>query len=109
MRMLAATFFGVTLLLASGGAQAQNKCKDGTAATVTGVIGSIQQFRPEPGVNIWVLKAQGRFGGNCFVEQVWGDGPAPASCTAGKKFSASGRAVDADSFWMLQSTGITCN
>ncbi len=94
---------------AASDAQAQQKCKDGTSATITGTIGSIQQFRPEPGVNIWVLKGQGKLGGNCFVEQVWGNGAAPGACTAGKKFSATGKALDADSFWMLQSSSITCN
>lgn len=109
MRMLATILFAVSILLATGDAQAQSRCKDGTASTITGTIGKIQQFRPEPGVNIWVIEGQGKFGGNCAVEQVWGNGQAPAACAVGKKFSASGKALDADSFWMLQSDKISCN
>jgi hypothetical protein len=108
MRMLALIFFGLSLIVAAGDAQAQGRCKDGTASTITGTIDTIQQFRPEPGVNIWVLKGQGKFSGNCQVEQIWGNGQAPASCSKGKKFSATGKALDADSFWMLQTDKITC-
>lgn len=108
MRIPATILFGLSLLLAVSGADAQTgRCKDGTASTMTGTIGTIQQFRPEPGVNIWVMK--GNFGGNCRVEQIWGDGNAPKSCSAGKSFTATGKVVDADSFWMLQAKSITCN
>lgn len=96
-------------LLPSGGANAQSRCKDGTDATITGTVDAIEQFQPQPGVNVWVLKAKGKFEGKCQVEQVWGNGQAPASCTAGKKFSAAGKALDADKFWMLQTDKLTCS
>ncbi len=111
MRKLIAAFTIVFAyaMLPSDDANAQSRCKDGTAATLSGTIGSVDQFRPEPNVVIWVIKASGKPSGTCAVEQIWGNGQAPAACTKGKKFTATGKALDADSFWMLQTSKIECN
>lgn len=109
MRILASILFAISLLLAAGDLHAQQGCRNGTQATLTGTIGSIQQAAPVPGVNIWVLKAQGGIAGGCSkVSQIWGDGNAPKNCSAGKKFSATGAVQDAESFWILYSKSVTC-
>lgn len=109
MRIPAFLLLAFSSLLFAGDAVAQSRCKDGTTATITGTIASIEQVQPQPNVNIWILKSNGKLSGNCLVEQVWGNGKAPAACTAGKKFSATGMALDADSFWMLQTEKLSCD
>lgn len=108
MRILALTLFALSLLFTAETAMAQQRCKDGTQATLTGTIGSIQQAQPVPGVRIWVLQAQGGISGGCAVKQIWGDGTAPKGCSAGKKFSATGSINDADGYWILYSKSLSC-
>ena len=98
----------LTVLLAANAANAQQRCRDGSKATLSGQIGSIQQMRPIPGENIWVLRAAGKVDGGCAVQEIWGNGNAPKSCSAGKKFSASGEINDADSVWILYANSVTC-
>jgi hypothetical protein len=109
MRIPALLLLALSFMLPANDANAQTRCKDGTAATISGTIGNIQPFRPEPGVVMWDLTGDGKLSGNCPVDRVWGDGNIPAGCAKGKKFTATGKAIDADRFWMLQADRITCN
>jgi hypothetical protein len=89
-------------------AHAQRECKEGTRATLTGVIQKIERGEPEPGARVWMITPQGTPGGACSVKQLWGRGAPPAACAQGKTFTASGKVVDAESHVLLNVDTVNC-
>ncbi|MCC6948792.1 MAG: hypothetical protein IT539_13575 [Bradyrhizobiaceae bacterium] len=89
-------------------AAAQSQCKDGTRATLSGTIQKLERAEPEPDARIWMITPAATPKGACLVKQIWGRGQPPASCTAGKGFSATGKVADAESLWLLYADTVTC-
>jgi hypothetical protein len=89
-------------------AAGQGRCKDGTRATLSGIVEKIEQAEPEPGARIWMITPTVTPAGNCGVKQIWGRGQPPASCSTGKTFSATGKVVDAESLWLLYADTVSC-
>ena len=106
--LLAVGSLVIATLIVSTAAEAQSQCKEGMRATLTGTVQKIDSLEPEPGQRIWILTPQGTASGTCLVKQIWGRGRPPASCSQGKSFSVTGKAVDAESFVLLQVDSASC-
>jgi hypothetical protein len=89
-------------------ALSQTQCKDGTRATLSGTVQKVERAEPEPGERIWMITPTVTPTGNCLVKQIWGRGLPPASCAAGRSFTANGKVADAESLWLLFADTVSC-
>ncbi|MEX0753124.1 MAG: hypothetical protein WD073_09400 [Xanthobacteraceae bacterium] len=87
---------------------AQRYCAGGTRTTLTGTIVRAEQKIDYQGKDFWTIDPSGLSREGCVSDSLFGYGRLPIECSAGRRFTASGRIEDLGAYFDLEVSSIQC-